>query len=61
MNELNAKTVYDEIKKESGEVQYPSSTRHVASTSTKRKSKKEQRNEHTGIVRRVISNNAAAF
>ena len=59
VNELNAKTVYDEIKKESGE--YPSSTRHVASTSTKRKSKKEQRNEHTGIVRRVISNNAAAF
>ena len=63
VNGLNVKIVYDEVNKELSGVYYPSSkSSELRETPTKRKGKKEQRNEHTGIVRRIIDGiNAAAF
>ena len=66
MTGLNVETVYNEINKESGGVYYASSQsselRDTRQVKVKNKRQKEQRNEHTGIVRRIISdNNTAAF
>ena len=66
VNGLNTETVYDELNKESGGVYYSSHKVVYYEThckyTDKKKDKREQRNEHTRIVRRIINdNNAAAF
>ena len=66
MNGLNVKTVNSEINKESEQyiiciqnvVNYETLGKYT--TKKRKKYEKEQVNEHTGIVRRIISGNNAA-
>ena len=66
MNGLNVKTVNSEINKESEQyliciqnvVNYETGGKYT--TKKRKKDEKEQVNEHTGIVRRIISGNNAA-